>query len=60
MDFWRGFGTLFYLIDPKELTAERLEDAPNFTAKAIPFVFVLGLIEAGEISHLSFLKSNSR
>jgi hypothetical protein len=47
MEFLRGFGTLFYLVNPKELTAENLEDAPNFTAKAIPYVFLLGFIEAG-------------
>jgi hypothetical protein len=48
MELLRGFGPLFYLVDPKELTAERIEDAPNFTAKAIPYVFLLGVIEAGK------------
>lgn len=55
MEVLSGFGTLFYLVDPIELTATRIEDAPNFTAKAIPYVFVLGIIEAGDVLYLSGL-----
>lgn len=43
----KGFGTLFYLVEPSKFTAEKIEDAPNFSAQAIPYVFILGLIEAG-------------
>ena len=50
MELLRGFGCLFYLVDPRDLTADRLEDAPNFTAQAIPYVFILGVIEAGKDS----------
>lgn len=47
MEGIKGFGTLFYLVDPAKFTADKIEDAPNFSAQAIPYVFLLGLIEAG-------------
>ena len=55
MEVLKGFGVLFYLVEPSKFTSEKIEDAPNFTAQAIPYIFLLGIIEAGQLFLSVFL-----